>query len=131
GNTDELKQQQPKPDPQYPNTSGIQQLDEVVVVAKKKEKGCDDCPSVWGYGTEELGNKRGTRKGDFDMPDIPLAGTRMPGKTPNNLMNFLRDILDFLDFTSREKDAIEKYGPNESSMESKNDEPVEPPVQEP
>ncbi len=132
GGGGDLSQQQPdpKPDPQYPNTSGVQQLDEVVVVGKKKDRGCDKCPTGWGYGTEDLGNKRGSRQGDFDMREMP-GGPGGARPTPNKLMNFLRELLDLLSFADRGKDAIEKYVPNESTMENRNKEPVEPPVQEP
>jgi RHS repeat-associated protein len=125
------QQPDPKPDPQYPNTSGVQQLEEVNLgTVKKKNKGCDNCPTGWGYGTEDLGNKRGTRNGDFDMQEMP-TGTGGSTKTPNWLMNLLRELLDLLSFADDGKDAIEKYMPNESTMENKNDEPVEPPKVDP
>ena len=125
----DFSQQQldPKPDPQYPNTSGVQRLDEVNLgFVKKKDKGCDNCPTVWGYGTEDLGNKRGTRKGDFDMSEMP-TGTGGARPTPSRFMNFWRDLLDILGFADDGKDAIDKYLPNESSMENANEEPVDPP----
>lgn len=106
------------------------ELDTVVITSKKKpqtqtknNEGTDDGILVTGFGTEDRGTKEGTRKGSVDMNEMP-GGTAGAAKTTNWLMNFVRELLDFLDLASRTKKTLK---PNESTMENKNEEPVNPP----
>lgn len=116
---------QQQPDPQYPNTSGRQKLDEVVVVAKKKEmtnKGVDGGLHEWGIGYQDRGEKDGTVQGSVDINDFPIYSNR---KTFSNL--FLK-LIDKLFGTATRADKIaKKLKSNESTMENRNEEPVEPP----
>lgn len=113
-----------KPDPQYPNTSGVQELDEVVITVKKQEEeeGCDDCLTGWGMGTEDLGHKTGTRKGDIDVNEFSPASS---GRT---FSTWLARLFQKLLGTQSRANKVQKIlEPNESTMEKANEEPVEVP----
>ncbi len=119
-----------QPDPQYPNTSGVQKIDEVYLgVVKKKDHplmGNEDSGwgniFTWGNGTEDDGRK-GKADGELNLADLPTTVNPGGTKTPNGLMEALRKLLGFM---SRDN-KIKKLKPNESTMENKNEEPVDPP----
>ena len=116
------------PDPQYPDTSGVQELDEVNLgVVRKKEHSLMGNENsgrsnifTWGNGIEDNG-RHGRANGELNVNDLPIL---MGGKTGNVLMDFLKDLLELIDWNDRAQKALKS---NESTMENKDVEPGDPP----
>lgn len=92
------------------------ELDEVVVVATKPKKH-EGSPTVWGNDYQDLGRKLGKRKGSIDINDFPMSTSG--GVKTNRLMQFIRDILDMLNWYDDVPEGDKKPKPNESTMENK------------
>ena len=116
----EQQQPDPQPDPQYPNTSGVQQLDEVVVVAKKKDKGTITQDGIKIYGQRRNGSDNEAGNGIVTDHDRGSGSITVDGMDINPLNALIWWLLEpfFPD------NNIET---NESSMEKGNEEPVDPP----
>lgn len=97
-----------------------------VIKSKKKEEkpkeGVDEGTPVWGNGTEDIGHRVGTRKGSFDTNDFISARS---GRSFTNLI--LKFFQKLFGVAENAEQISTKYGPNRSTMEINNEEPVEVP----
>lgn len=110
-------------DPQYPETSGIQEMAPVYLNNNNdnNEDSDEGRPTVWASGTQDLGEKDGRRIGEID-------GTKLPGAVGTYRFNF-KDLVRFIleGLGIYDKAPPKKPKANESTMETRNEEPVDPP----
>ena len=94
---------------------------------KKKEKSNEGSGNIhsWADGWEDRGRK-GPADGELNVDDFPISGGGAP--TNNPIAKLMRWIVELFTLHEAADDLMKS---NESTMENRNVEPVDPPEQKP